>query len=335
MPIPDEVDIFHDPSFKTLAHRLREEPGFEPLIKAASLDVEEHAALPDSAFAWGDRRLYPLHTPEHAALSYLYATSKTASVPEAVLTTLKNTLEVYGVNPPEAVKQAAAEDNLDDYILPDHKRWKVTSEETLKLAEQALREYGPALSLHEQVAAACRLVKKAEHFKVQPDVTTEKLAGLLVSDLDTARHWIGARATVAPEPLKPVYEKLAADLAEAGPVSSERAALVKLASLLSDLDTKAGLTTAYGHKLPSPMDTVFNTEKRAEAMIDLAGTNVALSKMASLPTHVYADIFGDDVLPEITDANGYINTQKLATVIPTMPSDLKRVFARQMGAYLR
>lgn len=329
------VDQFSDASFRVLARRVRERPEFESLIKTASLNLDEHAQLPTSAFAWESHRLFPFHSPEHAALSYLYATEKNAGVPEEVVKTLEGALEVYGVKlPTEKVASAPAEESSEDYLLPELKRWKVTNAETVKLGEQALREYVNELTVEQRAHAAVKLVEKAASFGVALDPSTERTAGLVVSDLDTVRDWIDVRASVAKPEHKGAYEKVASAVSSAGRMSSDRESLVKLAHSISELDKTAGLDSLYGRRLPDPLETVFNTTKKAEQTIDLGGREVALSKLAALPSHVYADIFGSDLLPEITTGKD-LDTSKLATVLPTLPDDLKKAFMRQMGAYLR
>lgn len=330
------VDQFNDPSFKVLAERIREAPEFEPLIKTATLSPEEHAALPNTAFAWEDSRLFPLHTPEQAALSYLYATSKTASVPSFVLDALTNALDLYGVKVPDSrVKTAspAVEENLDDYLLPERRRWKVTNLETVKLAEEALHAHKNDLSTEERSYAASKLVLKAQHYGVKLAADTYRVGGFVVSDLETVRHWVEARADHAPADIAPAYAKIANELAKAGPYSDDRDTLMKLATAIGELDKKAGFDTDPHSRFYDPLDTVFNTNKLAEESITVGNLSVPLSKLASLPETMYSDVFGADVVPEIK-SGAYLDAEKIANVIPTMPADLLSVFARQIRPYV-
>lgn len=329
------VDQYSDPSFRVLAQRIREVPEFEPLIKSASLNAEDPVNLPTSAFAWEERRMFPLHTPEQAALSYLYATNKTAEVPPGVVDALTNALDLYGVKVPDTrVKQAAAaEPNLDDYLLPERRRWVVNSPELVKMAEEALRVNRGSLEIEERVQAAERLVKKAEAYGVKLAADTYRTAGRTMSDLETVRHWVEARADAAPEGVSSAFMKLANELSRVEAVSADRKALVKLASLIGELDRRAGFDTDARHRWYDPIDTVFNTNKIAEPVVELGGMNVPLSKLAALPSTIYADVFGDDVVPELSTGTR-LDAQKIAEVLPTMPSDLKSIFARQIRAYV-
>jgi hypothetical protein len=328
------IDQFSDPSFKKLAECIKDQPAFEPLIKKAHLDNDEHAALPNSAFAWENERLFPLHTAEHAALSYLYATSKTASVPAHVVSALTSALDVYGVSIPAQEKVAAAPVmSTEDYLLPARQRWLVTSAEGVKLAEQALRDNKSVLPIEEQAQAAVRLVKKAQAYDVELSSDTIRTAGLVMSDLDTVRHWVEVRANLAPENVKVAYQQLSDGLGKSTGMSSDRPALIKLASMLNDLDKQAGFDAAAGRKMYDPLATVFNTDKVAEETVDLAGTSASLRKLAMLPDSMYGDCFGDDVIPELS-SGGRLDATKIAQVLPTMPRDLLQSFSRQIRAYL-
>lgn len=327
------MDQLHDPSFKILALRIREFPEFEPLIKTATIDHEGIESLPNSAFAWQERRLFPLHTPEHASLSYLYATEKNANIPDSVVTMLKGALTAYGVSIPSMIKEASVEiENLDLYILPELKRWKVTDAETVKLAEQALRENMGSLSVEECTAAAIKIANKAEEFDVTLDDSTERLAGLKVSDLDTVREWVETRANVSTGEAKEGYTKIAETLVNSEGVSSDRKSLVKLASAVHELDKRSGLNK--NRKIPSAIDTVFNMQKRAEESIDMNGVQVSLRKLAALPMSFYENCLGNDFVSELT-SGGNLDTHKLAAVMPTLPLDMKKVFMKHAGPYLR
>ena len=338
MTINRGIDQFHDPSFKTLARRIREVPESQGVIKTAQLDPAEHASLPESAFAWTDARLFPMHTPEHAALSYLYATDKTASAPEFVINTLRDALELYGVKfPEEQVKVAEARDDSEDFLLPERRRWRVTEPEHIKLAEEAFKTYSAALPVEEQARAAVRLVKKAAVMDQPVSQDVLRKAGMVASDLDTVREWVEVRCNLAPIELKEAFAKIAMSLETIDPVSYDREALIKLASTIQKLDEQAGFTTAgAGKKLYDPMTTVFNTDlpiKLGYETVDLGSVQASLEKLAQLPVSMYADVFGDDVVSEIT-TGGRLDREKLAAVVGTMPLDLRQIFAKQARAYL-
>jgi hypothetical protein len=96
------------------------------------------------------------------------------------------------------------------------------------------------------------------------------------------------------------------------------------------VDKLAGLGKHYDKKIPDPIQTVFNTEKLAEEMIDLGGgREVALSKLAALPSTFWEDVIGADMAKEVT-TGGNVDASKLAAVIPTLPLDLKIILQHQV-----
>ena len=67
----------------------------------------------------------------------------------------------------------------------------------------------------------------------------------------------------------------------------------------------------------------------AEEMVDLAGREVALSKLAALPSTFWEDVIGKDILKDVT-TGGRIDGVKLGQVVPTLPLDLKLILKHQV-----
>ncbi len=130
------IDQFNDRSFKQLYKLINEHPHAETHIKTASIDHEENERRPDSAFAWPEKRAFPIDSPDQAALSRLYI-EKQASVPDEVRDRCDKALELYGIEMPLQEKVAAAPDP-DEYLLPGIKRLRVVGSESAKLAAATL-----------------------------------------------------------------------------------------------------------------------------------------------------------------------------------------------------
>ena len=90
MPIFDQ---FHDPGYGRLKHLLDAHPGAAELLKEASIEDTE-PDLPAGAYAWPERRLFPIHSREHAALSHLYAKTSEAEIPEHARAKIADALDV-------------------------------------------------------------------------------------------------------------------------------------------------------------------------------------------------------------------------------------------------
>lgn len=327
------VDQYSDPAYGTLLKQVSRMPGLEEFVKSASLESKEAEELPESAFAWPEARKFPVHTPEHAALSYAYA--KVASVlPAGVETRIKQALEVYGV--PEALfeetKVAAAIDSEDDFLIPDLKLFRVKSAAEVKQAEQKLLANLSKLDLEHRAIACGNLVKKADEHQVQLHPAVMKLAGFVVSSTKMAQDYLEARVNALPESAKTyklAYQTLADGLKGRGAELRNRDGLLKLAGAIADLDEQSGLDRHYDRRLPDALQTVFNTEKIASETVDLGGVMVPTSKLASLPASFWEDLGGAELSNELAPG-GHVDQSKLATVLETLPLDLKLILRKHL-----
>lgn len=325
------ADQFHDPAFGVLANNLNRMPALAEFLKEAELGSENVDTLPDTAFAWPEERRFPIHTAEHAALSFSY--TKTASVPAIVTARIQEALDVYSVPARlfDEVKVAAATVEKD-YLLPALQLIPVNTKEEVKLAQQTLVEQFSRLDLESRAEACANLVKKADVFGVTLNPVIEKLAGLVVSRTDVTRGWLEARANVLPDgTYKLAYQRLSDGLKSAPAEIRDRSSLIKLASAVGELDSKSGLDRHYDRKLPDALQTVFNTSKLAAETVDVAGALVPVSKLAALPASFWEDVGGPELSREIAPG-GVVDANKLAEVVDTLPLDLKMVVRKQLRA---
>lgn len=325
------VDQFSDPAFGTLYRQVKRMPALEDFVKQAAVEPEEAKTLPDSAFAWPSERKFPIHTPEHAALSYAY--SKVASVlPAEVRSNIVKALEVYEV--PESTfaeqEEKVASDN-DEFLLPELRLFRVTTPEQCKYAQEELVAALPKLDLEHRAIACANLVKKADYLKVELRPEVLQLAGLVVSSTKTAMEWLEARAARLPTTdsvHKVAYQTLANALKKGPEEIFDRQGLLKFASAIADLDEQSGLDKHYDRRLPDALRTVFNTEKVAGQSVDLGGTFVPLKKIAALPASFWEDLGGKELSDEVAPG-GTVDQSKLATIVDTLPLDLKIVLKNQ------
>lgn len=324
------VDQFSDSSFKVLYNAFSDHPETEPFIKNASIDSGENELRANTAFAWPEMRLFPIDSPEQAVLSKLYM-SKQAGIPADVAKRCEDALALYEIDLPLQEKVASDDHLADKYLLPDQKKFLVDSPTAVKMAEEMMSRQRRNLSVDTQVSMAVTLVKQAADMGVRPNANTLSHAGLTMSDTGVLRDWIEARAVATDNPVcKEAYTKMAEVIGNRGGLESNREELVKVASALEELDTMAGLTQHYGRKLPNPMATVFNTDKLADEMLTLAGYPVSMTTLMSIDPAIYADVFGDDVASEFTNGQE-IDPEQLKIILPTVPLDLQKVLASQLG----
>jgi hypothetical protein len=325
------VDQFADPVMAHLVRRVSDRPKLAAAILDVDVDRAERDALPSTAFAWSEKRAFPVHTKEHAMLSRVYREG-VPNVPAHVDRALKEACEVYGVDETLFVraKVAAAPASDDDFLLPGLQRLRVTSAEHVKVAEDRLRAEGAKLSIVHRAQASKRLVEKAAQFNVPVRDEIRKMAGMTVTDRQPLVDWLEARSGAAPAEHRDGFQKLANAAKQLPLELRDRAQQIKLAEAIQELDTLAGLTGHYDRKLPDPLMTVFNSTKTAGPGVTLAGRFLPIERVAAYPSTFYSDVLGPDIVREASDVSGHMDPQRLAQVLETLPVDMQRMLSAQM-----
>jgi hypothetical protein len=330
------IDQFHDPVLGTLAKIASDRPRLASAVMSFDVDPSERERLPDHAFAWPEKRAYPVHSREHAMLSRAYRDGVGGRVPAHVDATIKEALAVYGVD--EAmfarakVASAPPVDDASDYLLPDIRRLRVTEPGHVKVAADRLAQQGDRLSPGHRVLAGSRLVEKAAFFGVRVGDEVRRMAGLVATSTPVLADWLEARGQAASAEFRDGYDKLASEVRRMPDELLDRGIQARLASAIEELDGLSGLDRQWGRRLPDPHASVFNTTKVAGPGVTLAGRFIPMERMAAYPTSFYADALGPDIVREATDLGGRLDVEKLAAVLGTLPIDMQRALVSCMGA---
>lgn len=312
-------DQFSDPSYKRLFDLACEYPEMVRLAEKADMDFEKNAQRSDEAFAWRDQRLFPIDTREQAILSRIYM-EKQAHIPDMVKVQCDKALAIYGVKLDLAEKIAAEAPSP-----------RGRSAEDVRQTADALVANNRVMGVEEKAKLASTLVKEAVGMGIHLPALVLKAAGATMSDSVRLRDWIEARKEATSEPLlKEAFSKLAEVVDTQPLLIGDRNELLKLADVISELDQAAKLEQHYGKRLPDPLESVFNTEKIADDMVDLAGRQVPLSTMLQIDPEDYRDVLGEDLAGEFIE-NDEINPGMLKVIMATVPLDLQRVLATQMA----
>lgn len=326
------IDQNNDPAHTHLFHLLKENPSVHAFVKTANLTDGKN--LPDSAFAWPEKRLFPVDSPESTALSSLYR-EKCASIPASVDSALQKAQELYGVKDllerdkqfqkTASAEEAAVEASTTTYLLPEHKRLRVTDGESVKKAEALLLRDYKRLSIEDRATAFTNLVKAASVCGVTPHSKSMQMAGLYGCNVKEARDWIEARRIVAPK-YDNAYTKLASVFVQQGQdVIVDRDELLSAVDALTELDKVAGVTPFYDKKLPDPIRTVFNMSKRSEVTVHVAGRDIPISLLETKPLTWWEDIVGKDIAKDFENKTG----EELRSLVKTLPLDLKLIVKNQ------
>ncbi len=325
------VDQFSDPGFKILSQRIQQFPEADSFIKNAELNDDENEKRAGSAFAWEDRRMFPVDDPGQAALSRLYM-EKQAGIPQHVLAKCDKALEMFEVDMPLQEKTAAAVIDLSEYLLPNIKRFRVKTAEDVKLASGAILTNQRKMDTDTRATASVNLAKKAAALGERLPTDILKFAGVTMCDTRTLQDWLEARTYATTDPqISYGYQKLAEQVHRLPPLCGDREELIKVAGVVQELDEAAGLSKYYGRTLLDPLLTVFNTDKIADDLLTLAGRQVPMDTLLTIDPDVYRDVFGDDLAGEFIEPSGEIDPEQLQVILPTVPMDLQQALAAQMG----
>jgi hypothetical protein len=325
-------DQFHDPAHARLRHLLVENPEAAEFLKEASIE-DTAPPLPPGAYAWPERQLFPVHTPEHAALSALYA-KEASDVPERVRLKIADACDAHEVPPaisaPPRTKVASV--NPQECIFPETGLYPVTTPSQVKTAEMRLLGQITKLSATTRAEAFARLAKAAEFHAVKLTPSSYQLAGKTACDTHMLSDHLRARADATRDP---ALRAKFASLAEA--VSSDGASLraeptrIKVAATIARLDRDAGFDKTYDKQFLDPMQTVHNTTKVASEAVEMGGRAFSPDDFARIPASLYSDALGPDILSAIAPG-GNVDAKQASMVLATLPADLKRAFARSVTA---
>jgi len=330
---PLVVDVFSDEQHLMLRRIQAEDPACFDLYKNASYD--DPATLSKHAFADAYARRFPIHSPEHAVLSYLYA-EKQAGVDPAVRQRIHDAVEAYGVRMPEQAPTAQKEAQESvRYLLPQKQAMPVRTADDVRDATDAVRLKAGQLKVASLAEASVNALMIGRDLgmsvdELHPDVY--KYAGVVVCDAGLLLDQVDARAAACTDPQHATtYKKIAASIEKRFPVTgmiTSRNTLVKIAETLEDLDSRAGLERFYGHMLDNPLKAVFNMNKFAEPSCLIAGVDVPLSKLMALPDETIDEFVGDGASASKMDPEAF------KSMIDTLPADVHRAMMANLKAYL-
>jgi hypothetical protein len=333
------VDQFSDRRHDILVRIAREHPQILNGVKEAS--IEDPDSLPRTAFAWPETGLFPVHDPKQAVLSKLYAVKQASYVPPHVMERIDKALDLYGVDlAPALEKTAGARDTHVNYLLPQQQRLVFSRPEHAAPVADAIVTQASRLKTASLATAATNFVKTAAQLGLDEDAVPApiwKYAGLTRCDAGVLLDWVEARAMAAPTLEKrAMYDTIANQIKSTFPANgmfTDRDELIKMAEALERADSFAGITHLYDNRLPNPLETVFNMDKVAGRMLNLAGQEVPLDRIMALPPETIEEILGQDVM-EHAKVGDEVEPEQLAALLQTLPGDLQKLLVDHLGAYL-
>ena len=317
------------------------------LSKVGGVDLTQPELSPQ-AYAWESEQLFPMHTPEHALLSYAYATKQAQeglAVPAGVIEKLARACELWKVEVPASLsEEKTASAAPVNYLLPQYQAYNFAKlEDGPELAFHFMQQSrGLKLSTISQFAT--NFVKTAAALGAMPDDVPPviyKYAGLTSCDAGVLWEWLEARAVACGEneEARAVYEKMASAVETNFPrsgVIEDRGELVKIAVALEEADRKAGLTHLYASRILDPMATVFNMDKLAmPTQITLGNKTFNTDQLLSVPPEVYADVLGEEFVEGAKDpTTGELEPELFMSILQTLPADEHGPLVSTLAPYI-
>ena len=320
------MDVVTDRTLAVLSELASEYPDIIGACKTASITLD---AEPSSCFADPAQRLLPVHTPQHAMLSHLYA-EKQASVPYDVRERIAHAMQLHGLRPPEpvTVKQAAQHQHT---LLP---QLAVKTAQEVPAASEAI--VGSRLLTYSEKHAGCtRAVELAAAYGMPVDAlnpTVYKYAGVALCDAGVLLDELEARAQRAAGRHKDIYEKLASAVATNVPPSgvlSDRSLLLKIARDLEGLDADAHLTYDYGKRISDPYLAVFNMDKISADGVAFAGRTIPIEKFVAIDDAALDEFIGEGASQSKGDLTAF------KSMLETLPPDVQQVMYANLKRYLQ
>ena len=343
-------------------HRLTALFGCPEFVKSASVDAYCGDEQTEShMFADVTRRRWPCHTAPATWASALFFFDKKAelSAPVAKLAEERILASAQFFNIDEIVddlskkiKQASISDEnelSDDAFAiimkfdDGHKerKYPMRNGHEVKRAAEYIINYRDDFRFDDKNVIADKVLQKSAEFGVnlgEQRNDIERMAGFGACSSKDAADLVRSRVNALGWPLdgKPIQvelEKLARKLEDDSQSVHHHTTLTKLASTIDMVDHENNLIKNYGKALERPEDILFGVTKEAIASIstelvgsDLTGTFFKRADLERLSVSDLGDALGEDFAEAISTANAWVDTEKLAQILPTLPRNDMEIF---------
>jgi len=268
------------------------------------------ASVPEHAYAWPEKKLFPLHTPEDALLSALYA-ARQEGIPEEVLQKIASAIEEYGLKETfqklakklTPQEREALPDEVYGLVIKDPKtgrkirKYPMPDANHVKAAIIYFKRNHHRYPEEWKRQIARKIVEQAKKFgvNVEDDLILRyageirpnlKKAAELIRQFRVDVFWDNDKAREAYEKIASAFEQAAENLDK---IASDE--LLDAVQKLEEVDKIFGVKYS---QLPPPTLLVFG-EKLAEETVTLAGKEVPLAVLAGIPKETYKDLLGVEI----------------------------------------
>lgn len=348
-------------------HRIISLYGAPDYVKEASSDrLCGEEGLPPHLYADPVRKLYACHTAPAVWASTAFFNEKRASLPAdqaaRIQQRLGETARYFHIEGDigELKAKVARALSTDTGSLPDdlfaiverfedgrtERRYPMRNSHEVQKAAEYLEQYRDQLRYADRRRVADKIMQKAAEYGTnlqQWQGTLEKLAGLGACTGQEAAELVRSRARVlrnSDAKLRDELEKLAAMIEEKGELFKHYAPLDKLAGIVDQFDHERGLNQGYRQGiLDRPEDILFGiTEKVAmdlsQELVENPRTGLIYKRadLASMNLQTIGAAMGDEFASAISTANAWVDLEKLAEIVPTLPLNDAETFDGVLAA---
>lgn len=348
-------------------HRLTSLYATPEFVKTASheqLYGPAEGGLPNHVFADPAHRLYPCHTKAATWVSCLFFMDKYAALAPTQARLIGQNIEkqaaFFGIQPElNQLKKAMAADDgdalsrLSDAMFAlvwegengaKERHWSLRNDGEVKMAADWFHKYRDEFSYPDRHVMARKILDRADTLELDTGHTEmlQKTAGMGYCAAETAVAAIEKRAGLVARTDAAAAAQLRAlaDAARACPVETrDQGRRVKLAALLDQFDRVEHLTGLYDEGgLERPEEILFQiTEKVARDFLGqhiqlTSGTVYEKAALEQLPVETVREWMGNELVDEVTSGGMFIDTEKLAAIVATLPRDGAEMFDRMAQA---
>jgi hypothetical protein len=335
-------------------HRILQLYSAPDYVKQASQADIYGEDLSPHMFADAVRRRFPCHTAPATWVSAAFFAEKKAeyspSEAERIQRSLQHSADYFQIVPDTEELQTKIAQSLthDESELPDdafalvmnfengekHRKYPMRNPGEVKTAAAYLSRYRDHFVFSDRRKIADKILTKASEFGAdihEHRDMLEKTSGVGVCSANEASQMLRSRVRALgnihqPTKLQQELTKLA-DVVEGNPAGLQHhSTLTKIAEMVDHFDRDNGLVKHYGQHVERPEDVLFGiTEKIAsETANDIIGNNLTgtffkKADLARVPISAIEDSMGDDFAREVSTANAWVDTDKLAQIVPTLP----------------
>lgn len=335
-------------------HRIYSVYPLPDFVKNASQqDICGDDSLPPHLFADITRRRYPIHSGSATIISSIFFHEKKAemnghqaAMVEANLNKAAEYFKVAGYVRRLSEKVAstmAVGGELPDNVFAivfdavdgtKERHYPMRNAPEVKTAATWLKDHRDELPFEDRRKIADKILIKAAEFGAglpEHRHMLEKMAGLgACSGKDAAKlirtRILAAGHTHQPSDLQQELEKLAV-LCEENPTTIHHFnPLTQIAEVVDQFDREHGLHRNYDDIIERPEDVLFAVTGKAAATVAndivgnaLVGNYYKKADLQKLPVRDLADNLGEDFANAVSTAGAWIDVEKLARIVPTLP----------------